>query len=209
MHDRDKALVHFRKVDPAFHKAALPVRKLLPEKLVQVRTGAGLFERLASSVISQQLATGAASAIRKRVIETCGGKLTPKSILSTPLPKLRAAGLSGAKVKTLQSLARAIEEGSLDLLALKRMPESDAVAEMVKVWGIGPWTAEMFLIFALGRPNVFSAGDLGLVRSMERIYKLKKDTPREKLLKIAKRWAPYQSFACLVLWESHDTRKKK
>ncbi|MEJ0053241.1 MAG: DNA-3-methyladenine glycosylase 2 family protein [bacterium] len=208
MTGRDKALMHFRRADPKLHAAARAVRKELPPELGQVRTRQGLFERLSRSVVGQQLATGAARAIWQRVVAACGGSVTPAAILAASLPSLRAAGLSGAKAKTLKSLAEAVETKSLDLLALKRLPEAEAIASLSSVWGIGAWTAEMFLIFALGRSDVFSVGDLGLVRSMERIYKLKKGVPREKLLKIAESWSPHRSYACLALWKSHDLRNK-
>jgi DNA-3-methyladenine glycosylase II len=208
MNHRSKALAHIRRTDPILYAAALPLRRELPEELGQVRTAQGLFERLARSIVGQQLATKAAQSIWLRVVAACGGTVTPGELLSTPLSKLRAAGLSGSKVKALQSLARAVSGNSLDLLALKRVPEPEAIEALTAVWGIGTWTAEMFLMFALGRPDVFSIGDLGLVRSMERIYKLKKGTPKEKLQKIAARWSPYQSYACLILWKSHDTTKR-
>ena len=209
MTERDKALVHFKRVDPMLYRAGVAVRKNLPETLPRRVTAQKLFESLASSIVSQQLATGAARSIWARVVAACKGNVTPRAIHNAQTAALRAAGLSGSKVKALQSLAHAVESNSLNLLSLKRMKEEEAVAALTRVWGVGPWTAEMFLIFALGRPDVFSAGDLGLVRAMERIYKLKKGAPREKLLTIAKRWTPYQSYACLILWRSHDAVKTR
>jgi DNA-3-methyladenine glycosylase II len=207
MTQRDKAFMHFKRADPALYKAGFPVRKQLPESLPEIKTSQKLFERLCRSVVGQQLATKAASSIWARVVAACGGKVTPEKLLATPLPDLRAAGLSGAKVKTLQSISTAVQNKSLNLLALKKLPEPDAIASLTAVWGIGTWTAEMFLMFALGRPDVFSVGDLGLVRSMERIYKLPKNGPKEKLLKLAAAWTPYQTYASLILWRSHDATK--
>jgi len=195
-------------VDPKLYAAGFPVRSILPESLPQIRNTQKLFDRLCRSVVGQQLATKAASSIWAKVVETCGGKVTAEKLLSTSLLKLRAAGLSGAKVKTLQSISAAVQNKSLKLLALKRMPEPEAIAMLTAVWGIGTWTAEMFLMFALGRPDVFSIGDLGLVRSIERIYRLPKNSPKEKLLKTSKAWTPYQTYASLILWRSHDATKK-
>lgn len=205
----NEALKHLRKVDPRFHAATLAHHPTLPPVLAKKLNRDGLFARLCRTVISQQLGTGAATSIRMRVIAACGGKLTPEAVAKTPPAALRKAGLSGAKIKTLKEISKAVRNGSLDLLALKRMPEHKAAEELMKIWGLGPWSVEMFLMFALGRPDVFSPGDLGLVRAMEEIYGLPKNCPREKLLKISSKWAPYRTYACLLLWRTRDTAPDK
>lgn len=156
------------------------------------------------TVISQQLGTAAARSIFIRVKEACGGRLTPESVAKVRPAKLRAAGLSGAKTKALKSIARAVRSGSLDLVSLKGIPETEAAEKLMSIWGLGPWSVEMFMMFALGRADVFSAGDLGLVRAMETIYSLPKNPPREKLLAIARKWSPYRTYACLLLWRTRD-----
>ena len=133
-----------------------------------------------------------------------GGAVTAASITALKEERMREAGLSAAKVKTLKQLAEAVHDG-LHLPTLKRMPEEEAIASLTQIWGIGTWTAEMFLIFALGRLDVFSPGDLGLVRSMELLYGIPKNSSKEEYVLIAQKWAPYRSVACLVLWRHRDS----
>ena len=200
------ALVHFRKVDPHFYKATLPHHASLPEELSKKSTRAALFESLVSIVISQQLGTAAADTIFSRVKKACGGRLTPETILKTRAARLRAAGLSGAKGKTLKSIAKAARDGSLDLLSLQKLPEEQAAEKLTAIWGLGPWSVEMFMMFSLGRSDVFSAGDLGLIRAMEAIYGLPKNTPRTSLLTIAQKWSPHRTYASLLLWRTRDSK---
>lgn len=207
MNDRDKAFGHFKKTDPKLHKAVLPHRASLPESLPKIRTTMELFKRLCRSVVSQQLGTAAAASIWKRV-EAAVGKVTPENIRKAHVPKLRSCGLSNAKVKTLKAIAEAVEGGTLDLLALRKIPEAEASVMLTSVWGVGPWTAEMFLMFALGRTDVFSSGDLGLIRAMEAIYGLPKDGPRETIEKLSKKWSPHRTYAALALWQSRDAKPK-
>lgn len=202
MHDLDAALKHFKKADPVLHWAAKKVRSHLKARPA-VRGADRLFAHLAESVVSQQLSVKASDTIWKRLEEACGGNVTPASILKAPLPRMRKAGLSAAKAKTLKELAKAVK-GGLDLPALRKKTQDEAEEILAAVWGIGPWTTEMFLMFALGHPDIFSARDLGLVRSMETLYGLKKDPPRERLEKIALAWSPYRTVACRILWKHRD-----
>jgi DNA-3-methyladenine glycosylase II len=204
--DKARAYRHFKSADPKLHGAALPHRRHLPSRLTEKKGKDALFDALASSIAGQQLSTKAASTIRDRLRTACGGRITAEAIAKLPPAKLRAAGLSGAKAKSLKELAKAVRSGALDLPALRRIPEEEAAAKLTSIWGIGPWTAEMFLMFALGRPDVFSAGDLGLVRAMEEIYGLPKGAPREKLLELSKAWSPHRTYACLILWRTRDAK---
>jgi|CXWL01.1.fsa_nt_gi DNA-3-methyladenine glycosylase II len=200
------ALRHFKRVDPHFHSTTLPHHDKLPEKFSSKRTRAQLFESLVSIVISQQLGTAAADTIFARVKEVCGGYITSLSLLNIRPEKLRNAGLSNAKTKTLKAIAGMIENNSLDLLSLKKIPEAEAGDILMSIWGLGPWSVEMFLMFALGREDVFSVGDLGLIRSIEAIYDLPKGTSKEILLAIAEKWSPYRTYASLLLWRTRDTK---
>lgn len=200
----DAAYKHFKKADPVLYTAAKRYRESVSEWVRPKRGAAALFASLASSVASQQLSVKAAATIWARLKEAAGGSVTADSILELKEEKMRAAGLSAAKVKTLKELAKAVK-GGLDLPALRKVPEEQAIAELTKIWGIGTWTAEMFLIFALGRIDVFSPGDLGVVRAIEELYGVQKDSHRTTYIEIAERWAPYRSVACLVLWRSRDT----
>jgi DNA-3-methyladenine glycosylase II len=200
------ALRYLKRVDPHFHKATRAHHSSLPEQLSGKRTRAQLFESLVRIVISQQLGTAAARSIFARVKEACGGRLTPESVLKVRLPTLRKAGLSGAKVKTLKAIATAVQNDELNLLALKKIPEEDAVEKLMQIWGLGPWSVEMFLMNSLGRSDVFSVGDLGLVRAMEAIYNLPKGSSRETLLAIAQKWSPHRTYASLLLWRTRDMK---
>lgn len=198
-----EALKHFKKHDPVLHRTAKRFEGTITTRVKPRRTEVDLFRALASSVVSQQLSTKAAATIWRRLESACGGKATPETIARLRSPSLRKAGLSAAKVKTLKELSKAMK-GGLSLSALKRVPESEAIEELTKVWGIGVWTAEMFLIFALGRADVFSVGDLGIVRSMEMLYDIPKDSHKTIYVEKAECWSPYRSVACLVLWQHRD-----
>lgn len=199
-----EALAHIKKYDKVLY-AALKARACKqPRPLTPKHRRNDLFASLVESVVSQQLSVRASDTIYTRLKEAAGGSITPERIASTPELTLRAAGLSGAKVKTLKSLSLAITEGSLDLLALKKYSPEAATAALTKVWGIGPWTAEMFLIFALGAPDIFSPGDLAIARSMEEVFGLPKGAPRAELERIAHAWSPHRSYACRLLWALRD-----
>jgi DNA-3-methyladenine glycosylase II len=201
-----KALRHFKKYDPQFHKATLRYHSSLPQELPMKHTRHALFERLVRTVISQQLGTAAAHSIFTRMKTACGDSITPESVAKVRIPALRAAGLSGAKVKTIKALSAAVRSGKLDLMKLRTIPEEEAAEKLMQIWGLGPWSVEMFLMFALGRADVFSAGDLGLIRAIETMYGLPKNCPREKLLKISSKWSPYRTYACLLLWRTRDPK---
>lgn len=202
-----RAKKHFKKTDEVMYRLAENAEKkhLWTTRLTEKRVSGRLFETLASSVVSQQLSTKAADTIWNRLKLACGGKVSPDTILATPLPSLRSAGLSNAKCKTLTELSLAVKNG-LNLPALKKISEDEAIKKLSSVWGIGTWTAEMFLIFALQREDVFSVGDLGLVRAVEEAYGLTKDTPKKTIQEMSLKWSPYRSYACLLLWNFRDTK---
>lgn len=203
--DPKLALAHYKKVDPILYQATKKFGHAVKVR-TPLRTNQKLFEALCESVVSQQLAVKAADAIWARVVSVCGGKVTPVSVQKARLTSLRKAGLSGAKAKTLKAIAEEIQKKGLNLHALKKKTPEDAERELTKIWGVGPWTSDMFLLFALGHPDIFSERDLGLVRSMENLYKLPRTTPLSKLEKIAERWSPHRSYACLILWKARDTK---
>lgn len=201
------ALKHLKKVDPILYAAALPHQKDLEDRHAKKRRYSGnqLFTALAASVTSQQLSVKAADTIWGRLEAACGGELTPEKIKKLRMSSMRKAGLSAAKVKTLKELSNAVLDRSLNLTALRRMPEDEAISKLSSVWGIGRWTAEMFLMFALERADVFSPGDLGLRRSMETLYGLEKDVHVRELEAIALAWSPHRTFASRALWLIRDT----
>src|SRR3989344_4043713 len=199
---RVDALKHFKRFDPHFHRATKDHHASLPPHLSERRTMSQLFESLVSIVTAQQLGTAAADTIFMRLKKTCGGQLTPESILRTRFSAFHKAGLSGAKSKTLKALAAAIKDESLNLLSLKKVSETEAAEKLMRIWGLGPWSVEMFLMNSLGRSDVFSSGDLGLIRAMETIYCLPTNTPRSSLLAIAQKWSPHRTYASLLLWRT-------
>lgn len=200
------ALRHLKRVDPFFHRATKAHHTSLPVKLSGKRTRAQLFESLVGIVISQQLGNAAADTIFARVKKACGGTLHYASVLRTHTRTFRKAGLSGAKTKTLKTIAMAVKDGSLDLLSLRKVSETEAAEMLMSIWGLGPWSVEMFMMHSLGRSDVFSAGDLGLIRAIEAIYHLPKNTPRSSLLAIAKKWSPHRTYASLLLWRTRDMK---
>lgn len=206
----DDAMRHLKAVDPILHKAALPHHKELKGQTVRRRyTGQKLFAALAGSVTGQQLSTKAADSIWGKLVLACGGEVTPEAIKRLRTPTLRKAGLSAAKVRTLKELSKAVLSGELDLPSLAKVPEDEAILKLSSVWGIGKWTAEMFLMFALHRDDVFSPGDLGLRRSIETLYGLPKDVHIKELEVIALRWSPHRTFASKVLWRVRDVPSPK
>ncbi|MDO8742101.1 MAG: hypothetical protein Q7J45_00995 [bacterium] len=201
---KDAALKHLKRVDPRFYKATSAHHASLPGELPERRTRKELFESLVSIVIAQQLGIAAANTITSNVKKACGRRVTSESVFKTREAELRRAGISAAKVKTLKSIAKAVGDNSLDLLVLKRLPESEASQQLLQIWGLGPWSVDMFMMNSLGREDVFSISDLGLVRAIEMIYDLPKNTPRTSLLAISKKWSPHRSYASLLLWRTRS-----
>ncbi len=199
----EAAFKHFKKHDPVLHTAALRTKDSVATWVKPKRDADALFASLASSVVSQQLSVKAADTIWGRLKEAAGGAVTAESIARLPEESMRRAGLSAAKVRTLKELSQAVRDG-LHLPALRKLPEEDAIESLTKVWGIGTWTAEMFLIFALGRLDVFSPGDLGVMRSIEELYGVAKNSHKREYIAVSERWAPYRSVACLILWRYRD-----
>jgi len=160
------------------------------------------FAVLVESIISQQLATGAADAIFKRFKGLYPKFPTAAEVLGTRKSKLRTVGLSGMKVEYLKDLAKHVETGKLDMKAISKMSDEDVIANLTQVKGIGRWTAEMFLIFSLGRMDVFPVGDLGLRRGVQIAFSLKEMPKPKETEKFGDRWRPYRSVATWYLWKS-------
>jgi DNA-3-methyladenine glycosylase II len=163
------------------------------------------YEALVGSIIYQQLAGAAARAILNRFKDLYGGRIPrPREYLSTHVAKLRSVGLSPQKISYIKDLAKRLESGTLDLKRLEGLSDDEAVRELDEVKGVGRWTAEMFLIFMLGRTDVLPVDDLGLQKAAKRMYRLRKPPSREKFEELAKRWRPYSSISTLYLWRSTE-----
>jgi DNA-3-methyladenine glycosylase II len=161
------------------------------------------YEALARAIVGQQLSTRAAASIWTKLIARFdGGNPSPEALLRRRPATLRKAGLSNAKVEFLRDLATRVGDGSLDLKRLSTLPDEEIVAALLEVKGIGRWTAEMFLIFHLGRPDVVSTGDLGIRRAVQLAYGMKELPGPEELEKLAEAWRPHRTLACLYLWRS-------
>ncbi len=160
------------------------------------------FAVLVESIISQQLATNAAEAIFRRFRKLYPKFPTAAQILSTRKSKLRATGLSGMKIDYLKDLSRNIKEGRLNMKLLSKMSDDEVIVHLTQVKGIGRWTAEMFLIFSLGRKDVLPVDDLGLRKGAQMAFSLP-DLPKpNELEKLGERWRPYRSIATWYLWKS-------
>ncbi|HEY3192418.1 MAG TPA: DNA-3-methyladenine glycosylase [Solirubrobacterales bacterium] len=163
------------------------------------------YEAVARAIVGQQLSTKAARSIWAKLLEMFGGEVpTPEALLRRRPQNLRKAGLSNAKVEFLRDLARRVGDGRLDLERLKELPDEDVIAALIEVKGVGRWTAEMFLIFHLARPDVVSVGDLGIRRAVQIAYGMDDLPGPEELEKLAEEWRPHRTLACLYLWRSLD-----
>ena len=192
-----QVLKHFQTVDPVLAAAA---EKVWPVEL-KWRPTKDFFSALCNEIVSQQLSDKVADVLYRRLNQTCGGSITAEIVARLTDQQLRDTGMSWSKVKFIKNLAEAVTTKAIDLEKLTQLEDELVVAELTKLHGIGPWTAEMFLMFSLGREDVFSPGDLGLQRAIQKLYRLKKEPTKEQLLKISQKWSPYRTYACLVLWK--------
>jgi DNA-3-methyladenine glycosylase II len=201
-HDAD-GVAHLRAADPVLRKIIDEVgvdglgdpRAIMP---------ADRYGALVRSIVGQQLSTRSARAIYGRLLDRFGGRTpTPAEVLADDPDELRTtAGLSHAKVTYLSSLAEHVLDGSLDLDHLDSLPDDEVIAELVSVRGIGQWSAHMFLMFQLQRPDVLAVGDLGIRRAVMVRYGLPELPNPATLEQIGEPWRPYRTLACRFLWRS-------
>ncbi|MBI5127025.1 DNA-3-methyladenine glycosylase 2 family protein [Candidatus Roizmanbacteria bacterium] len=194
-----KILNHFKKNDPLLHAIALKIGVL---KIMTKESPENYFIKLCNEITGQQLSGASADAIFKRFKQLYPKGITPKGVLNTSHEKLRAVGMSNAKAKYLRYLAKAVVDKKLQLDKLDSLSDEEVKRQLTQVKGIGPWTAEMFLMFTLSRSNVFSHGDLGLRKGLKKIYGFKKDPSIKTVEKIIKKWSPYKTFGARILWKS-------
>jgi DNA-3-methyladenine glycosylase II len=186
------------------------------KKLKQLIKDHGVFELkkqqnlclyLCYSIMSQQLSVKVARVIRQRFLDIYGGEPTPQQIVDTPFEKLRAIGLSNAKVNYVQNVARFEMEKGMSHKKLSEMSNEEVIEYLTQIKGVGRWTTEMLLMFALGREDLFAMDDLGLQNAVIGLYGLKqrkKKTLQAAILKISEAWAPYRTYACMYLWRWKD-----
>jgi DNA-3-methyladenine glycosylase II len=199
----DRAIAELRASDPVLAEL---IDRVGTDGITARRRGRPTdhYGTLVRAIVGQQLSTKAADAIYGRLIERFGGRTpTPEEVLADDPDELRtAAGLSHAKVAYLRSLAEHVLDGSLKLQKLGRLSDDEVIAELVAVKGLGVWSAHMFLMFHLRRPDVLAVGDLGIRRAMMVAYGLPEMPQPAEMEKIGEPWRPHRTLACLFLWRS-------
>jgi DNA-3-methyladenine glycosylase II len=195
-----KALNHLKKCDP--------VLRAIIEAVGSYRMEYSLaeFSSLAEAIVYQQLNGTAAATIWKRFAAMAGQPLTPEGILKLSDEQMRGVGLSRQKSSYLKDLAAKTASGLLDFSRLPELSDDDVIQHLTQVKGIGVWTAHMFLIFSLRRPNVLPTGDYGVQMAFKKHYKKRKLPKPKDMEKIARAWEPYRSVACWYMWRSLDIK---
>ena len=161
------------------------------------------FQALARIIVGQQVSTAAARTVWKRIEDEFGGTVAPIDLIASDAEgRLRGCGLSGRKASYMIGIAEAIESGELRPDELDELTDDEVTEALVALKGIGRWSAEMFLIFDLGRPDVFSGGDLGLRKGIQILYELEEPPTPEEAVAIAMSWSPHRTLASLYLWEA-------
>jgi DNA-3-methyladenine glycosylase II len=201
--DLSEAIAHLRAADPVLRKLIdeIGVDSLGDRRVGRARDHYGALVR---TIVGQQLSTRAARAIYERLTERFGGRApTPEEVLAEEPEELRTSvGLSHAKVRYLRSLAEHVLDGSLDLGQLSQHPDDEVIAELTAITGIGLWSAHIFLMFHLQRPDVLPVGDLGIRKAFQVAYGLAELPDAPVMERIAEPWRPYRTVACLFLWRS-------
>jgi DNA-3-methyladenine glycosylase II len=195
MHQR--AIDHLRERDPKLAR----IIDRVGECELAPRAGGSHFDALVRAIVYQQLSGKAAATIHGRVEGIYGDRPpTPQELLATDDQRLRAAGLSRQKISYIKDLATHVVSGELATESLDAMPDDEVITSLVRVKGIGRWSAQMFLMFRLGRPNILPDLDLGVQRGIQHAYRLSKLPTPKDVLRIGERWAPYASVASWYMW---------
>ena len=188
---------HIATLNPKFEAV---IDKYGPSPIGRAPSRSTNFEALATSILSQQLSTKAADTIIKRVKSLAGGSLTPVRIAKLTERQLREAGCSGAKTRAISELAEVSLAKKVPMTSLHRLDDDEIYAHLLPLFGIGQWTVEMFLIFQLGRPDIWPVGDLGVRRGWERIHRLKEEIEPDALAKKGEKFRPYRSHVAWYCW---------
>lgn len=197
-----QAVTHFKVSDPAL---AQVLSRMKPRELKPMAQPDQYFARLCEDIISQQLGLAAADAIIARFRNVFGDVgVTPASVLAQPEEVYRGLGTSWAKARYVRALANAVTDGTVSFSGFDQASDEKIITQLTQVKGIGRWTAEMFLIFTLGRADIFSFGDLGLKNGFTIVYGAEAD-----MATITKRWAPFRSYGSLALWHAVDEQRSK
>jgi DNA-3-methyladenine glycosylase II len=195
-----KAVIHLKKSDPVLRAI---INRVGP---CRMEFGPAEFCSLAEAIVYQQLNGKAAVTIFKRFAALAGEPLTPEGILKLSDEQLRGVGLSKQKSAYLKDLAAKTASGLLDFSRLPELSDQEVIKHLTQVKGIGVWTAHMFLMFSLRRPNVLPTGDYGVQMAVKKHYKKRKLPKPKDMEKIARAWEPYRSVACWYMWRSLDIK---
>ena len=181
------------------------MKKLIPKHGSRFLVTRGdAFSTLARSIVGQQISVAAAQSVWNRILDTLKKKVTPKNILALTVEELRAAGLSGRKVEYIRDLAEHFDSGRLHANQWKGMEDEAIIAELSAIRGIGRWTAEMFLIFNMVRPNILPLDDVGLIKAISLNYFSGEPVSRHEAREVAANWAPWRTVATWYMWRSID-----
>jgi DNA-3-methyladenine glycosylase II len=194
------AINHLKKSDPVMRAI---IERVGP---CRIEYGPAEFHSLAEAIVYQQLNGKAAETIFKRFAALAGEPLTPKGIAKLTAEQMRSVGLSKQKSSYLRDMAERALRGELNFTRLPEMTDDEVIEHLTQVKGVGVWTAHMFLMFSLRRPDVLPTGDFGIQMAMKRHYNKRKMPKPVQMEKIAKLWEPYRSIACWYLWRSLDIK---
>ncbi|TYT63031.1 DNA-3-methyladenine glycosylase family protein [Natrialba swarupiae] len=192
--------------DPESVLRADPVMALVVERRDphQIDPNVDEFERLCVSIVNQQLSTASATAVRERMFEVLEGTVTPDTVLAADRDDLLGAGLSRSKVDYVRNVARAFQKRDLTRRGLTDRTNDEVIAELTQITGVGEWTANMYLVFVLQRPDVLPLGDLAVRRGIERLYNNGEELTRAEMREIAEPWRPYRSLATRYIWAEYE-----
>jgi len=190
------------------------LRKLIDEQgHHSIKKRKNIYIYLCASIMSQQLSTKVADVIYKRFLNLYGGKEpSPQEVVDTAHETLRSIGLSNAKARYIQNVARFEIEFGMDPKKLAKMTNEEVIEYLIPIKGVGRWTVEMLLMFALGREDVFAVDDLGIQNAMIKLYRLSREDKKkfkDDMLRISKKWSPYRTYACIHLWRWKDNSPEK
>lgn len=196
-----KVIQHFRKADPILASVLDKVGVIGPT------VSNDYFSDLCEAIINQQLSDKAAATIFGRFKKLFPGeKVNPEYLIKLSDEKIRSCGTSKTKVGFLKDLAKSLIERKIIFAKIHKLSDELVIKELTKIKGIGPWTAEMFLMFTLGREDVFSHGDLGLRKAIKKLYKFKNEPTKKQVERIVEKWRPYRTYACRLLWRSLELK---
>jgi DNA-3-methyladenine glycosylase II len=197
-----RAVAHLKKSDPILRAI---IERVGP---CRMEFGPPEFHSLAESIVYQQLNGKAAVVIFNRFTALAGDPVTPKGILRMTDDQMRGVGLSKQKASYLRDMAQRAERGDLDFSKLHTFSDDEVIKHLTQVKGVGVWTAHMFLMFTLQRPDILPTGDYGIQSAMQKAYKKRKLPNPKQMEKLAMAWAPYRSVACWYLWRSLDMKPR-